>query len=400
MISSQEVRKLLLLTLLVTAAVGFATTQPAAQPPHIVEMAGSRHILMRWSDGTVSGMGDNRVGQLGQPRTASLTFEAPVRIALPGKAIQVMASNQTSYAVLEDGTVWAWGFGRNGELGVRLTGAEHRHVPGKVSGLSDVVGISAKEHEAMAVLADGSVRAWGQPPAAIAGGRRVDIGIHAPFVVQGLSDIVRIDSGSRHGLALTRDGRLMAWGQNTLGQLGLGRVSKLETPTEIPSLTNVVSMARVVGSGVAVTGDGRVWTWGHNGQAGLGNGERADTMDPGQPDPKPVAGITDAVEVKVGSDLGRQIIVRRRNGSLIAWGNTDWGQLGTGGVAFQPRPTPITLANVAGYWPFGIQTFARTNDGAMWFWGDDFTGLALTGVKRNQRAPVRVPLEKFRPATQ
>ncbi len=384
----------------VVAAALVVTAQPDAQAPHIVDMAGSRHILALWSDGVVTAMGDNRHGQLGRPRTATLTFEPSMPVDLPGRAIQVMASIATSYAVLEDGTVWAWGLGQSGELGVALAGKDDaRHTPARVEGLSNVVSLSAKDHEAMAVLTDGTVRAWGQPPAAIAGGRRVDIGIPDPFAVEGLADIVRIDSGSRHGVALTRDGRVFAWGQNTVGQLGLGHTSRTEPPTEIPALRDVVSVVRVVGAGVAVTRDGRVWTWGHNGQAGLGNGERADTMDPGQPTPQPVAGITDAVEVKAGSDLGRQIIVRRRNGSLVAWGNSDWGQLGTGGVAFQPRPTPIKLAGgVEGYWPFGIQTFARTGDGTLWFWGDQFAGQPLAGAARNQRVPIAVPIERLRPA--
>lgn len=387
-----------LLSIVALAAIA-ATMQPSAQTPHIVDMAGSRHILALWSDGTVTGMGDNRHGQLARPRTATLTFEPPAPIELPGKAIQVMASIDTSYAVLEDGTLWAWGLGASGELGVPLPkGVDARHTPTRVASLSNVVSVSAKEHEAMAVLADGTVRAWGKPPAILAKGRRVDLGIPEPFIVDGLADVVRVDSGSLHGVALTRDGRVLTWGRNHMAQLGLGQTSANEPPTMIPTLSDVTSVIRVGGAGVAVTRDGRVWTWGHNGQAGLGNGERADTMDPGQPTPQPVAGITDAVEVKAGSELGRQIIARRKNGTLIAWGNTDWGQLGTGGVAFQPRPTPITLKDVVGYWPFGIQTFARTGDGTMWFWGDNFTGLPLAGLKQNQRAPARVALERLRPA--
>lgn len=157
-------------------------------------------------------------------------------------------------------------------------------------------------------------------------------------------------------------------------------------------------MGTVTGAGVAVTADGRVWTWGHNGQAGLGNGQRADTMDPGQPTPQPVPGITDAIEVKVGPGIGRQIIVRRRAGALIGWGNSDWGQLGTGGVAFQARPAPITLPAVTDIWTFGILSFARTTDGAMWFWGDRDAGRVLIGATGHQRSPAQMPMARLRPA--
>ena len=90
---------------------------------------------------------------------------------------------------------------------------------------------------------------------------------------------------------------------------------------------------------------------GSNGQAGLGDGERADTADPARTTPQPVKGISDAVEVKAGS-YGRHFIVRRRNGTLIGWGNSDWGQLGAGiSGDFQPAPKPITLPGVEAYWP-------------------------------------------------
>lgn len=386
------------LPILVALCLLAAATAPSGQTPHVIDMAGARHILVLWSDGTVTAMGTNQQGQMGRPVTTDLTFQAPVPVDLPGKAVQVAAGISTSYAVLDDGSVWAWGAGRYGELGVPLGGSGERPTPGPVPGLSDVVSLAAAEHEAMAVLRDGTVRVWGQPPAAIAGGRRVDIGIAPPIAVPALRDIVTVSLGSRYGLALTRDGRVMAWGVNSLGQLGLGTTSEAEPPTEIPALRDVTSIARGTGSGVAVTGDGRVWTWGHNGQAGLGNGQRADTMDPGQPTPQPVAGVATAVEVKAGVGLGRHILVRRADQRLVGWGNTDWGQLGTGGVAFQPTPTLLTLRDVERYWTFGIYSFATTADGALWFWGDQFAGQWLLGTKPNQRVPARVTLDRLRPA--
>jgi alpha-tubulin suppressor-like RCC1 family protein len=96
--------------------------------------------------------------------------------------------------------------------------------------------------------------------------------------------------------------------------------------------------------------------------------------------------------------MGRQFIVRRRNGTLIGWGNSDWGQLGAGVAGdFQPKPTPIALPQVEAYWLGGNFSFARTKDGTLWFWGEEFAARGLLGVRGNQRIPARVPPAKLIP---
>ena len=202
----------------------------------------------------------------------------------------------------------------------------------------------------MAVMADGTVRAWGALPSFLTGGRQVHPGVSRPVPLPGLENVARVTGAPSMGFALTKDGRVIGWGLNDRGSLGLGHAtSEPQRPAELP-LKDVVSIATVAGATVAVTRDGRVWSWGSNAQAGLGNGQHADASDPGQPTPEPVKGISDAVEVKAGS-YGRHVIVRRRNGTLIGWGNSDWGQLGAGiSGDHQPAPRAISLPAVEAYW--------------------------------------------------
>ena len=100
--------------------------------------------------------------------------------------------------------------------------------------------------------------------------------------------------------------------------------------------------------------EGRVWSWGSNEQGGLGHGTHADVAEPGQPTPAVSTTISDAVEVKAGT-FGRQFIVRRRNGTLIGWGNSDWGQLLAGWElqlrAHQGRQPVVLGRAVGGAWP-------------------------------------------------
>ena len=370
----------------------------AQSPTTVTQIAASWHILVLLSDGTVSALGNNRSGQLGRPKVAR-GFLPAARVDLPAKAVQVAAGDdEASYALLEDGTVWAWGRGVSNNLGVPLSGARERHTPGQVPGLADVVRIAAHGAAAMAVLRDGRVRAWGEVPPFLTGGTRIFPGVAIPMAMAGLEDIADLAGGPAGGYALTRDGRVYAWGPNIKGQLGTGTAAVEERgPALVPGVHDVVSIATVNGAAVAVTRDGRVWSWGSNEQGGLGHGTDADVTEPGQPTPAVATNISDAVEVKAGT-MGRQFIVRRRNGTLIGWGNSDWGQLGAGvGGDFQLKPTPIRLPDVDAYWLGGNFAFARTRDGSLWFWGEESAAPGLVGVRGNQRIPVKVPLEKFIP---
>ncbi len=391
-------RRLALVVLLGLAAHSGVCPLGAQAPATVTQIAASWHILALLSDGTVSALGNNRSGQLGRPKVVR-GFLPAARVDLPGKAVQVAAGDDdASYALLDDGTVWAWGRGVSNNLGVPLKGATDRHTPAPVPGLADVVRIAAHGAAAMAVLRDGSVRAWGAVPSFLTGGNRIFPGVATPMAMAGLCDIADIAGGPAGGYALTRDGRVFAWGANTKGQLGIGTAAVEERgPALVPGVTDIVSIATVNGAAVAVARDGRVWTWGSNEQGGLGHGTQADVGEPGQPTPALLPGLADAVEVKAGT-FGRQFIVRRRNGTLVGWGNSDWGQLGAGiSGDFQLKPTPIKLPDVEAYWLGGNFAFARTRDGSLWFWGEESAAPGLLGVRGNQRMPAKVPLAKFVP---
>ena len=388
-----------LLPFVLSLALVAAPALTAQAPPTVAQVSASLHVLVRLSDGSVMALGENRAGQAGRPPAIN-RFLPAARVDLPAKAVQVVADEDSSYALLDDGTVWAWGRGYERQLGmvVKDPAGSDRHTPAPVPGLRDVVEISARGNVVLAVLADGSVRGWGALPEVLRGKTPEFPGVAPPVPVAGLDDVAHIVGGGQ-GFALTKDGRVFGWGNNARGGLGLGQVSSTPVPpTEIPLLKDVVSIAAGAAANAAVTRDGRVLTWGHNEQANLGDGGHVDPADPAQPTPAPVNGITDAVEVKAGS-YGRHIMVRRRNGTLIGWGNSDWGQLGAGiSGNFQPLPTPVKLPGVEAFWLGGNFSFARTTDGALWFWGEESAARRLVAAAGNQRVPARVPPEKYLPA--
>lgn len=196
---------------LILFLAGAAFTARAQTSATVVEIAASRHVLVLLSDGSVVALGENRSGQLGRPKVINRFLPAE-RVPLPAKAVQVAAGGDTSFALLDDGTVWAWGRGYDGTLGVDLNGATERHTPQAIPRLQGVSQIVADESTAMAVMADGTVRTWGALPEFLTGGRRVNPGVTQPMPLPGLANIARVTGEPSMGFALTKDGRVIGWG--------------------------------------------------------------------------------------------------------------------------------------------------------------------------------------------
>ena len=137
----------------------------AQAPRTVVKITGSLHKLVLFSDGTVGGWGDTRDGQLGPVAAIPVVkghASAFVPIAIPGKAVDIAATDRVSYVLLDSGTVLAFGWGSEGGLGCgENCVAGHQEKPTPVPGLRDVVQIVAGGTVAFAIHRDGSVSGWG-----------------------------------------------------------------------------------------------------------------------------------------------------------------------------------------------------------------------------------------------
>ncbi|KRC27905.1 hypothetical protein [Acidovorax sp. Root217] len=89
-----------------------------------------------------------------------------------------------------------------------------------------------------------------------------------------------ISSGNRHVLALTKDGSVLAWGDNRDGQLGLGPIRSGATAITIPLPARIVSVRASARDVFALDTDGNLWSWGRNTYGQLGDGTRTDRSEP------------------------------------------------------------------------------------------------------------------------
>src|SRR6266702_884659 len=151
-------------------------------------------------------------------------------------------------------TVPLWAEGRDSE------------VPVVVPGLSTVTAVAAGEEHSLALLANGTVVAWGDNREGQLGDGTLRNST-VPVPVTGLSGVTSIAAGALHSLAVLGNGTAMAWGDNESGQLGVGRrVSLRVVPTAVAKITGITAIAAGEEHSVALLSDGSVWVWGGNGE--------------------------------------------------------------------------------------------------------------------------------------
>ena len=102
--------------------------------------------------------------------------------------------------------------------------ADNSTVPVTPTGLTglEVVDIEAGEAFSCVLIADGSVRCWGQNAYGELG-RTAPSPSSAKDPVTGITDAVALSSGSFHSCAVLASGSATCWGRNENGQLGAGR---------------------------------------------------------------------------------------------------------------------------------------------------------------------------------
>ena len=133
------------------------------------------------------------------PRSATRYDQADRLLGAGGGGSTVLAGGQYhSLAVRNDGTVWAWGFNGDGELGNGTTA--NRLTPGQVPGVSGATAVAAGDRHSLA-LAGGVVRSWGSNSFGQLGDGTTS-GRTTAVQVAGLSGVSAIAAGNYHSLAL------------------------------------------------------------------------------------------------------------------------------------------------------------------------------------------------------
>jgi alpha-tubulin suppressor-like RCC1 family protein len=298
--------------------------------------AGGAHTVALKGDGTVWTWGSNGQSQLGDGTDADRS--TPVQVKGLTNASAIAGGGSHTVALKSDGTVWAWGLNLNGQVGDGTT-IEWRSVPVQVSGLSNVIAVSAGQGHSVALKSDGTVWAWGQNSSGQLGDNTLTQRL-TPVQVSGLTSVQAISAGGSHTVALKSDGTVWTWGSDLFGQLGIGSTDPRLTPFQVSGLTGMSAISAGQYHTATLKSDGTVWVWGFNRGGQLGDGTTTTRTSPVQ-----LGGISSVIAVSAGSD---HTLALKADDTVWAWGQNEYGHVGDGTVALRLKPVEVLRENGAG----------------------------------------------------
>ena len=333
---------------------------------------GEDHALALHSDGTVWAWGRNRIGQLGDGTIIRRT--EPKQVQNIDNMVAIAAGSASSVALRNDGTVWTWGMRRgNGTQG-------DLRIPTQVQSLTNIIAISTGLRHTMALRYDGTVWTWGSNQSGLLGDGTRD-SRSTPVQVLDLYNITAIAAGGNHSVALCSDGTVWTWGSNFHGQLGTDSVPFAGISTPVQILSNTIAIAAGYDHTIALQDNGTVMIWGDNMLGQLGFEGAGRTSAPSL--------VPNLFNVNAISGGGNRTVVMQDGGNAYWWGQSS--TVGNWTVTRNPVPTPVeNITNAIAISAGSYHVIALKNDGSVWAWGDNFDGILGDGTTIHSNTPVQV----------
>ncbi|XP_001604296.2 RCC1-like G exchanging factor-like protein isoform X1 [Nasonia vitripennis] len=258
--------------------------------------AGRAHLLVLTDEGLYT-LGNNGYGQCGRPIINNEDYlKSKVVNYIPDikgtKIKSVTAGQDHSMLVTENGEVYSFGWGADGQTGLAHYHNEYRPslVKGDLSG-ENIIKVACTADCALALSDKGKVFGWGnaeysQLPAQ-SDSQQINIATQLKSC-NDLGNIIDIASGGSFCMVLNSEGEVYVWG---FGILGLGpQVQKVLKPTLVPKTlfginpyepdTKVVKIFCGISQLGAITNAGHLYMWGRNQYGGLGLGNYKDQFFP------------------------------------------------------------------------------------------------------------------------
>jgi alpha-tubulin suppressor-like RCC1 family protein len=316
---------------------------------------GGRHTVALKDDGMVVTWGDNSRGQTNTPGGLS-------------GVTAIAAGAYHTLALKSDGSVVAWGdntFGQRSVPSGLTTLSVSATIPANTTGLISTITLAAANAgivPGMSVAGPGFTVGMGAQVLTVVG---TTVTLSVPNVNTVLTPapltfstgVVAIAAGYYHSVALKSNGTVVAWGDNTSGQVtGTPTTTAPNSATANPVafLSGVTAIAAGDMHTVALIGDGTVVAWGRDRE-----GQTAIPAD--------LSGVT-AIAAGVF-----HTVALRRDGTMVAWGSDRNGQvtgIPTTTPPFTATANPVPFLNgITAIAAGGEHTVAIKSDGTVVTWG-------------------------------
>ncbi len=367
--------------------------------------------------GMVLSTGFSDIGQLGRSAPTGIRTSFGPVIDRTGAnllgVVDLAAGEGHSLALLHDGRVLAWGANDDGQLGngTHVGSAVPVLVKapdGTAGQLTGVIDVAADSNTSVALRKDGTVVVWGRANSSQRGTGATIIDPLIPSVVlnsAGTGPLTGVRSIAADGgseLALTDQGNVLGWGDNTHGQLGISAPPEAKLPTLItgPNRAPLAGVRAVAIGGqhsVALLGDGRVLAWGRNEVNQLGDGTKTSRSVPSEVLTAAGKPLTGATEI---STAEKHTLALLKDGSVVAWGRNTGGQLGDGTLTTKAFATQVRgagtqpkLADVSHIVAGEGYSVAVLQNGTILTWGSNGRGQLATGDRADRTKPSKVSVE-------
>lgn len=203
--------------------------------------AGGTHSVILADQGTVFSFGRGAFGQLGHNITSSELIPKKVEALENVVVTQVAAGGYHTIAMTEQGTLYSFGFGRDGQLGHRSKMNELR--PRLVEGLTHelVVQVAASGYHSIALTNKGEVYTFGQGWDGQLGHSNSIVELKPKKIVQmEMLKIIQVAAGNAHSILLTDQGHVYTFGKGESGQLGHSSINNERKPKQVMALAHKI----------------------------------------------------------------------------------------------------------------------------------------------------------------
>jgi RHS repeat-associated protein len=302
-----------------------------------------------------------------------MTTSAPTAATGPSPICQTstLAINYYDFhasVAKSDGSVWGWGDNFGGELGNGTPDDRNGHpVPIQVLGvagngtLGGIQSVSAGLGNVFGLEADATVAAWGSPflGDGSSSNNPTPVLMKGPGGIGLLGPVLNATFGNDVGVALKANGTVWSWGYNNQGELGTGNTTVYNqlTPIQVVGpggtgfLTGVTHVAAGGQHSLALKADGSVWAWGQNsyGQLGSNDGAASHSTPVEVVGPAGSGFLSNVVAIAAGLSMS---VAVKADGTVWAWGDNEFGQFGNGTDyvvgPLRSSPTPVQTLGPGG----------------------------------------------------
>lgn len=330
-----------------------------------------------WGSGWWGAVGENQYLSRGNPQVVLSGFEG---------GVTRVDSGRYHHCAIKDGAAYCWGDGANGKLGDGSGG--QKLVPTLVSGLSSHVSdISAGERHTCAIV-NGGAKCWGRNNVGQVGDGTLTSQYTSPVQVSGLPDYSGVEGISAgwgsHTCAVVKQGA-MCWGEGSLGQLGDNNSTDSNIPVGVigaPAGSGVIQVAAGAQHSCLITEKyGNVSCWGNNSMGQLGMGDTTN-----RPMPANIPGLSGVVSISAGKNHTCALL---ETGAMKCWGQGTYGKLGNGLLTNQTSPVDVAeLGSGVDAISAGHDHTCARHNGQIKCWGNTGNGGTATLANPSYNSPI------------